>query len=259
MNPKKHFGQHFLYQPYFFQTISESLDIHPDDKILEIGTGPARLTEYLLKKGANVWGVEIDKEMEEPLLRLKQKFPNFLYTIHDFLTLPKESLTGVNKIIGNLPYHLTIPILEKVIFETNAERIVFLLAEATALRFLAKEGGKQYSSATVMAQSFFEMKKLLFIDRKSFYPPPKIDSILLRFDRKKTNREITPKELQFYKGLFSKRRKILINTLANDSTSKERWIGRLKELCINPHERIENLTVQTLHRIYLKAEFDEYH
>jgi 16S rRNA (adenine1518-N6/adenine1519-N6)-dimethyltransferase len=249
MSPKKYYGQHFLYQPYFFETIAKALEIQPEDRILEIGTGPARLTETLLKAGAKLHGVEIDREMEEPLSRLQSQYPNFTYAIQDFLTLSKDSLCEINKIVGNLPYHLTIPILEKVIFEMDVNRAVFLLAEATALRFLAKEGSREYSSITVMVQSYFTIHKLLRIDRKSFFPPPKIDSILVKLDKRRSNEILTPNEFQLIKHLFSQRRKMIINSFPIDSGSKEKWTLKLEKLSINPQERIENLSVKTLHHL----------
>jgi len=253
MCPKKFYGQHFLYQPFYFHTIIQALELQPEDKIMEIGTGPARLTEYLLKAGADLWGIEIDKDMEAPLLRLKENYPRFSYSIQDFLTLQATDMIKINKIVGNLPYHLTIPILEKVIFESQAMKIVFLLAESTALRFMALPGSEHYSSASVLAQSFFEIEKVLFIDRRSFFPPPKIDSILVKFSRKSLAREITIKELHFYKLLFANRRKILLNCLANTVSQKDKWIDWLQELDLNPKERIENLTISDLQKLFMKA------
>lgn len=253
MCPKKFYGQHFLYQPFYFHSILQALKLQPEDKIMEIGTGPARLTEYLLKAGVDLWGIEIDKDMETPLLRLKKNYPRFSYSIQDFLTLTTAEMLMINKIVGNLPYHLTIPILEKVIFESQARLIVFLLAESTALRFMAQPGSKHYSSASVLAQSFFEIEKILFIDRKSFFPPPKIDSILVKFSRKPLTREITLKELHFYKLLFANRRKTLLNCLANTVSQKDKWIGWLQEMRMNPKERIENLTISDMQKLYMKA------
>lgn len=257
MCPKKFYGQHFLYQPYYFQMISEALDLQPEDRIMEIGTGPARLTEYLLKTGANVRGVEIDKEMETPLIRLKNTYPLFSYLIQDFLTIQSKDLSIFNKIVGNIPYHLTIPIMEKVIFESQAQKVVLLLAKATAQRFMAQPGSDHYSSASILAQSFFLIEKVLLIDRRSFYPPPKIDSILVKLTRIKLDREITIKEMQFYKLLFSNRRKILLNCLANTVFNKEKWTSWLHDLGLNPLERIENLTLSDLQSLYMKVQENE--
>ncbi len=216
---KKHFGQNFLHNTSKLGQMTELIDPQSGETILEIGPGAGALTQNLINKARKVIAVELD---HEAIAKLESKLPcrANLEIIHgDILhvdldaILPKEKI----KAVGNIPYYITVPIIEKMIEnKTRVSKAFFTVQREVAERMVSKEGSKIYGSLSVFCQYHAETTMLLKIDRKSFFPVPKVDSSFVMLDFEKApDLKVKDEELFFtiVRGGFNQRRKMLINNV----------------------------------------------
>jgi len=216
--PKKRFGQNFLQDENILNKIVKEINPQPDDLIIEIGPGYGALTQKLLSSTENLIAVEIDNELSSSL---KEKFPDLHLINEDFLESDLSKLTSSGKklrIVGNIPYNITSPILFKLI-ENNKliNDAVFMVQLEVAKRMTSDRGTKDYGILAVVLKYFSETKLCFKISPNVFYPKPKVFSALVHINFK----EITyPEEeqklfIQIVKAAFGNRRKTLKNSLGN--------------------------------------------
>lgn len=218
VKPKKHFGQHFLWDKNIARKIvNYFIDEVPTGKVLEIGPGKGVLTEMLLEHfKRNFFAIEIDKES---VLYLKNEYPKLGKHLmeEDFLKLDmeknfKEKVT----IIGNFPYNISSQIFFKILGERDKiPFVVGMLQREVAERIVAPPGTKTYGILSVLLQAFYEVEILFNVGPKSFVPPPKVNSSVVSLKRNKTKR-LKCDEQKFFsivKQGFNQRRKILRNSL----------------------------------------------
>jgi 16S rRNA (adenine1518-N6/adenine1519-N6)-dimethyltransferase len=217
ISPKKSLGQNFLTNISVLEKIKNSLSIEENDTILEIGPGPGALTSHLLPFATNYSSIEIDERCITSLNELKKKYPFFNPSYGDVLKVSLNNFKNCTKVVGNLPYNISTPIMERVALELNPKLVVCMFAEGTADRFTAKVGTKNYSSGSVFMQSFFDISSVCTVKRGSFYPPPKINSKVLLFKPLNVDKAETLLFTKFVQSLFSYRRKTLYNALKNTS------------------------------------------
>lgn len=239
---RKRFGQNFLTDKSVLDDIVNKSNITDQDFILEIGPGHGYLTEKIQKKAKQVLAVEIDRDLYK---NLKEKFltadnleilnEDFLKTdlsLIDFKNIPFEN----RKVIANIPYYITTPIIMKLANEklikkegiSNSTKyfseIVIMIQKEVGERIIAKAGTKDYGSLSLICQYAFDVEKLIFVDRKSFYPSPKVDSIVIKLKTKKEDEfDIkNPKIMwEIIHGVFVSRRKNLRNSLKIAGLSNE--------------------------------------
>lgn len=249
---KKSLGQNLLLNNRVMEKIRASLSLEEKDTLLEIGAGPGNLTSFLAPSVSKLYAVEIDERFRENLIKVKEKFPNVEVIFGDFLKIPfKGDLLKVNKVTGNLPYNVGTPILERIAYETGINLCIFMFAFGTAKRFLAREGSKDYSAATVFTKSFFVVEKVLFVSRENFFPKPKVDSVVLKFSRiKDLDMDFLKGFNQFTKRMFSYRRKTIQNSLSRLISGGENAKELLKKLKVDPNLRVEMLNIDTLKKMY---------
>lgn len=216
--PKKRFGQNFLQDENILNKIVKEINPQPDDLIIEIGPGYGALTQKLLSSTKNLIAVEIDNELSSSL---KEKFQDLHLINKDFLETDLSKLTSSGKklrIVGNIPYNITSPILFKLI--ENSELIkdaVFMVQLEVAKRMTSDRGTKDYGILAVVLKYFSETKLCFKISPNVFYPKPKVFSALVHINFK----ELTyPEEeqklfIQIVKAAFGNRRKTLKNSLGN--------------------------------------------
>ena len=221
---KKNLGQNFLQDEKILQKIVESVMCTEDDCIVEIGPGHGALTKYLVKYNCPVIAFEIDKEVKPVLDRIKA--PNLRVVYEDFMKVNvKEYLPDNYKnlyIIANIPYYITTPILEKIIAENlNEKACTLMVQKEVADRFSAKPGSKDYGSISVYLDYYYQVKKLFEVPRKAFYPVPKVDSAIIKLDRK-DKRDLVDEDkfFKFVKSAFQFKRKNLRNNLKNYDLEK---------------------------------------
>ena len=214
IKPKKYYGQHFLTDHSIAEKIVNSLKSTSND-ILEIGPGKGILTQYLVKK-YNLYVIEIDEECanhiltEYPELKSKLYIENFLK--FDFSQIPSTQFS----IIGNFPYNISSQIFFKILKHINqVNEVVCMLQKEVAQRIVSAPGNREYGILSVLLQSYYNIEYLFTVKPGSFYPPPKVNSGVIRLIRNE-NKNLGCDETLFIKVVkasFNQRRKTLRNSL----------------------------------------------
>jgi 16S rRNA (adenine1518-N6/adenine1519-N6)-dimethyltransferase len=176
---KKRFGQHFLTDGYYLRGIVSAIAPRPDDAMAEIGPGTGLMTEELSRVLAHLHVVEIDRDLAR---RLRERFPAAKVTVHeaDALEFDFASLPSPLRVVGNLPYNVSSPVLFRM--AAIAERIqdcTFMLQKEVVDRMVAAPGTADYGRLSVMLQYRFAMERLLDVPPEAFTPPPKVDSAVV--------------------------------------------------------------------------------
>lgn len=217
---KKSLGQNFLHDKNIIKKIVESSEITEDSLILEIGPGKGALTKELINTKGRIIAFEIDERLKETLGNIKAS--NLEIVFEDFLKIDlKEKLKNYNfkklHLIANLPYYITTPIINKVINETDIDEIIIMVQKEVGNRLNAKVNTREYSSLSVFLQYYFDIKTVTVVSKNSFIPKPKVDSIVIKFKKKKDFIKAKNEELFFkiVKDSFKFKRKNLRNNLFN--------------------------------------------
>ncbi|MBU0528909.1 ribosomal RNA small subunit methyltransferase A [bacterium] len=223
---KKKWGQNFLIDPNLLQKIIRTINLSQSDNILEIGPGEGILTELILPKVGGLAVIEIDPLLVEHLRSLNSIIG--CHIIHgDVLWLELKTLP-INKpvkIIGNIPYNITSPILFWLIEQHECWSEAFLMVQKeVALRLTGQVGTKAYGRLTVMTGAFLDIERCFNIPPEVFVPRPNVDSTFIKIT-KKENPIITDEQFEKFeiivKAAFSKRRKMLQNSLSGFEISQE--------------------------------------
>ncbi|HEY6436418.1 MAG TPA: 16S rRNA (adenine(1518)-N(6)/adenine(1519)-N(6))-dimethyltransferase RsmA [Ignavibacteriaceae bacterium] len=216
--PKKRFGQNFLQDENILNKIVKEINPQPDDAIIEIGPGYGALTQKLFSATENLIAVEIDNELTA---NLKEKFPQLHLINEDFLKTGLSKLLTDGKklrIVGNIPYNITSPILFKLI-ENNelVKDAVFMVQLEVAKRMTAIKGVKDYGILAVVLKYFTDTKLCFKISPNVFYPKPKVFSALVHLHFKSITESIEEQKLfiAIVKAAFGNRRKTLKNSFSN--------------------------------------------
>jgi 16S rRNA (adenine1518-N6/adenine1519-N6)-dimethyltransferase len=233
--PRKALSQNFLIDPNIGQKIIDLAQVKEGDTVLEIGPGPGALTTLLLKTGAKVIAVEMDRAFAKSLSRLQNGKLSIFET--DFLKFPMHYLPPNFKVVANLPYHITTPILEKL-FAAPFSSLTVMVQKELATRCHAKAGTKDFSSLSLYVQFHSKIHGSFNVSSQSFYPKPKVDSTVIRLDKIPTC-ATNPFPL-IHQG-FQKRRKMLSSSLKRP---KEKIKEALSSLGIRIDARAEMLTLE---------------
>ena len=256
--PRKRFAQHWLKSDLILNNILAAARLQKSDRILEIGPGTGIMTTRLLPEAETVLAVEIDRDLCKNLVRKFGDRDNFLLLQGDILEFDLNAnliafpkFQNPNKVVANIPYNITGPILEKLLgtianpATTKYELIVLLLQKEVAERLVAAPGNKAYGALSIRVQYLAACEYICDVPSKAFYPPPKVDSAVIRLIPKSIeNPANNPKYLNTLVKLgFATRRKMLKNNLksivASDRTSQI-----LEQLDLNPSCRAENLSLE---------------
>jgi 16S rRNA (adenine1518-N6/adenine1519-N6)-dimethyltransferase len=214
VKPRKRFGQHFLHDPAVLQRIVEAIDPARGDVVVEIGPGEGALTRPLLGRLDHLTVIEIDRDLSA---RLVEEFPADRLTVicadaldHDFSAFPAGT-----RIVGNLPYNISTPILFHLArYADRVRDMHFMLQREVVERMVARHSTPAYGRLSVMLQTRFAMKKLFNVAPGAFRPPPKVDSAVVRLvplARKPDCDEALLEKI--VREAFSARRKTLRNAL----------------------------------------------
>lgn len=255
----KSLGQNFLISEEVVETIVECSQISKEDLVIEIGPGLGTLTKYLLEYAGKVLCIELDKKMIEILKDRFKLYDNFEVQNQDILKvdlkkLIKEEKENINikrvKIVANLPYYITTPIVMKLLEEElDLESITVMIQKEVADRLIAIPGQKETGAITYSVYYYSIGEDILEVPNNSFIPEPEVTSKVIKL----TIRNIPPiqvknKEFMFkiIKNAFMQRRKTLLNSLNNSKLikSKEEGIKILNELDLDENIRAEKLTLQ---------------
>jgi 16S rRNA (adenine1518-N6/adenine1519-N6)-dimethyltransferase len=209
VHPKKSLSQNFLIDSNIVRKTAKLADIQPGDQVLEIGPGPGALTAELLKRGAYVTAIEKDSVFARELDRLQNGKLTIIEA--DILTLDWNCLgSGPWKVIGNLPYSITTPILETICTKSFVS-FTFMAQKELADRLIAPPGSKLCGSISVFIQSHGQITGSFPVSRSCFYPSPSVDSTVLSIQ---FHQEREP--LEFFtlvRTAFQQRRKMITSSL----------------------------------------------
>lgn len=227
---KKHLGQYFLKDKSVLSKIIDTLELKQEDTVLEIGAGTGVLTYPVADKVEKVIAVEID-----PRLCAFLKKDNITVVQEDFLKMDLSGFPPSVKLVSNLPYYITTPIIIKVV--DKFDFMVMTMQEEVARRITAGPGGKEYGSISVLVQFYNEVEIVRFIPRNCFFPVPKVDSCVVKFKRREAPKLKVPADFLFkvVRRSFSSRRKMLRNTL--------KVFERMDKASIDLRRRAETLSI----------------
>lgn len=218
MKAKKSYGQHFLTNTTIAERIAQSLTgLGGYQHVLEIGPGQGMLTQFLLQQPYQLHVVEADHDME-PIIR--EKFPELAehITILDVLRFFPKKTFGDDQfaVIGNFPYNISSQILFQVIkWKSQVPEMVGMFQKEVAMRVASGPGSKVYGVISVLIQAWYETEVLFHVSPGNFNPPPKVQSSILRLQRKPIEHMECDEGLfkHIVKTSFQQRRKMLRNTL----------------------------------------------
>ena len=249
----KSLGQNFLIDDDIVENIVKSAKIEKEDLVIEIGPGLGTLTNELLKYARKVICVELDKKMIQILEDRFRLFDNIEIINDDILKIDlnkiiEESKMKHTKIVANLPYYITTPIIMKLLEEkANFESITVMVQKEVAERLCAKTGTREAGAITYGVEYYSKAEKLFLVPRNSFIPAPNVDSEVINLRIKKEKVENVKDEEKLFKIIkyaFMQRRKTLINAFQNAGIDKEKTKEVLNKLEINEKVRGEALTLK---------------
>lgn len=258
--PLKRLGENYLVDANIKDKIIESLAADKEGTVLEIGPGLGALTLDLAESGARIYAVEKDKKAFGILNDLAgESLSNLKIINEDILKYDlKKAATEERKvkIVGNLPYYITTPIIEYLI-ENRAliECILITVQKEVANRLLAEAGSKDYASISCFVQYYTRPAYLYTIKRSSFYPVPEVDSSLIRLDiLERPSVDVKNEKMLFkiIRGAFNQRRKSIINSLSREAVldiPKDRLEKVLQNAGIDPNSRPESLSLSSFAKI----------
>lgn len=258
ISANKSLGQNFLINDSVVDKIVESAEINKEDLIIEIGPGLGNLTELLLEKAGKVIAIELDQRMLEILTDRFSMYKNFEIINEDVLKVDLNNLIKINKssdirkvkIVANLPYYITTPIIMKLLEEKlEIETITVMVQKEVAERLIATPGDKLSGAITYCVYYYATSESVIMVENDSFIPEPEVDSEVIKLSiRKKAPIKLLD-EQKFFKLIkvsFMQRRKTLINALVNGGIlqNKDKAKKLFDELKLDYNTRGETLSLE---------------
>ena len=255
----KSLGQNFLIDDNVIKKIIEGSNVCKDDLIIEIGPGLGTLTEFLLEKANKVISIELDKKMLNILKDRFKLYNNFELIHNDVLKVNLKELIQKEKqdsnikhvkIVANLPYYITTPIIMKLLEEQlDLTSITVMVQKEVADRLIETPGGKNTAAITYSVYYYATSESILDVSNTSFIPEPDVTSKVIKLDIRKTPPvNVKDKNIMFriIKCAFMQRRKTLLNSLTNTKVflNKEEGIKILNKLNLSENIRPEKLSLQ---------------
>lgn len=255
----KSLGQNFLIDGNIVRKICEEGNIDSTDNVLEIGPGIGTLTEELGIRAKKVVAVELDRNLLPILDDTLSQYENIEIVHGDILKidLPKlfrEKFDGRSiKIVANLPYYITTPIITRLLEEEiDIDSILVMVQKEVAERMSASPGNKDYGSLSVFVNYYTEAEIVLNVPKTVFMPKPNVDSAVIRLKVRDEKIQLKDKEIFFktVKASFSQRRKTILNSLsAGLGMEKEELKDILLKCDVDPRQRAENLNIEDFAKI----------
>lgn len=247
IRPSKRLGQNFLIDKNIQRKIIDTLKAGKEDTFLEIGPGLGALTEELCKRAKKVIAIEKDRRLFDFFLK-NASFNNLELIQGDILEYNFNNKSRI-KIIGNLPYYISSPILTKLLDNRDFISSIFVTVQKEfAERLVAAPGTKTYGSISCFTQFYTEPGILFTIKRNAFYPAPEVDSCFLKIQVRDKGLYQTDEEKLFkvIRACFGKRRKTILNSLysSGEFASKEEVLQKLGKANISPTRRPETISLE---------------
>jgi len=250
LKPNKRLGQSFLINKKVLQKIIKTANISKNETVLEIGPGLGVLTKELAQKAKKVIAIEKDKQMADALKEILKDYKNVEIIIGDALSILKTS----PKVVANIPYYLTSPLIRLLLESDNPpEQMILLVQKEVAQRICASprrslgEGGQAKMNLLAISVQFYAKPKIIsYVSKSSFWPEPKVDSAIIKIANIKKPENIDIKKFfKLVKAGFSHPRKQLVNNLSKElNIEKEKIKKALAECNLNIQARAQNLSVE---------------
>jgi 16S rRNA (adenine1518-N6/adenine1519-N6)-dimethyltransferase len=244
---KKALGQNFLVDPDIIDSILDAALVGPEDSVLEIGPGLGAMTRELVSRAGSVTAIELDERLFHHLKHEFAHAKNLDLILGDALAFPYEELPGKVKVVANLPYYISTPIISRLI--QARERIslmALMLQKEVAERITASPGGKDYGYLSVMVQLYAKPRIAVIAPASAFKPVPKVDSAVVLMDIL-PEPAINVRDYRYFERVvsaaFSQRRKTLKNTLKASRLFTDEGIERMAGSGIDPSRRAETLSL----------------
>jgi 16S rRNA (adenine1518-N6/adenine1519-N6)-dimethyltransferase len=262
LHPKKRFGQNFLTDRNVLNKVLDAADIREGDPVLEVGAGAGVLTQAIAERGAKVVAVEVDRGMTAILEEVLAGRPNVSVVNADFLSLSLSQFLIAHfgevkvKVVGNLPYYITSPIITELLqARSQIEMAVLMVQKEVAQRLISSPGTRDYGSMSVFVQYCSEPEIVAHVSKNVFLPPPDVSSAIVRLMPRPEPPVAVPSEELFLSVVhcaFGQRRKTLLNSLSDCPAlglSKEQTARVLDRADIEPSRRAETLSIGEFARI----------
>ncbi len=254
LTPDKRKGQHFLGDHNILEKILQAADLSPDEGAMEIGSGIGTLTRALAQHAKHVLTFEVDAKLIPVIQHNLRGLQNVRLIHGDFLRQNLPQLIHDTfgdapfKVVANIPYGITSPILDRLFGTASGwTRAVLMMQREVAERLIAEPGTPEYSAISVFAQYHSAVEIVQRVSRTVFYPPPEVDSAIVRFTP--LPRRLPPDEekrlFRVVRAAFGQRRKTLLNALSGGlGLPREQVETVLRNAGIDPQRRGETLTLE---------------
>lgn len=248
--PKKHLSQNFLYDPALLRRIIQVAGVGPEDTVIEIGPGPGRLTRMLAERARRVVAIELDRDLYSRLRAKSADLENLELVQGDALEYPYGEIGEPFRVVANIPYHITTPIIFRLLEHRQQLRSMTLTVQKeVAERVAAKPGSKTYGVLSVMVQYHGKAKLKFVIPRGAFRPAPRVDSACLHLEiADSPTVEVKDPDLfaSVVKASFGQRRKTIKNSLGSLADEAQE---ALEAAGIDPGLRAEMLSIEEFARV----------
>ena len=253
----KKYGQNFLIDGNIVSNIVKNAGITKEDTVLEIGPGIGTMTQVLCEQAKNVIAVEIDKRLIDVLTFTLRDYDNVTVINSDILKCNIEELckqyssNGRLKVVANLPYYITTPIIMELLEKNNnsvIESITVMIQKEVAERLGAEPGNKDYGAITLSINYYSDANIVMSVPASCFMPRPNVDSAVIRMDIYDKPPVATKDEVKMFKVIkaaFSQRRKTLVNSVSSSTDiAKETILKSLNEMGLSESVRGETLSLE---------------
>ncbi len=253
----KKYGQNFLIDGNIVSNIVKNAGITKEDTVLEIGPGIGTMTQVLCEQAKNVIAVEIDKRLIDVLTFTLRDYDNVTVINSDILKCNIEELckqyssNGRLKVVANLPYYITTPIIMELLEKNNnsvIESITVMIQKEVAERLGAEPGNKDYGAITLSINYYSDANIVMTVPASCFMPRPNVDSAVIRMDIYDKPPVATKDEVKMFKVIkaaFSQRRKTLVNSVSSSTDiAKETILKSLDEMGLSESVRGETLSLE---------------
>lgn len=248
--PKKSLGQHFLTDRSYIDKIVMAVNPQPGDRLVEIGPGQGAITFPLLRKHGELTAIEFDRDLITPLMEASEGVGRLTIIHKNVLDVDFGKLAGDGKIrlVGNLPYNLSSPILFHAIeHAASIHDMVFMLQKEVVDRMAAEPGSKVYGRLSVMLQAYCRVDSLFVVPPGAFRPPPKVDSAVARLVPRDASAIGIADHRRFeevVRAAFGQRRKTLRNALGGTCSTEQ-----IEAAGLRPDARAEQIEVEGFVRL----------
>ena len=256
LRPRKRWGQNFLCDPSVARRIVERAELGPRSIVLEIGPGLGALTDELAARCGRLYLIEIDRALAQRLAARHVDNPRVRVVEGDVLALPLDEIVTEPSVtvVANLPYNIATPVLFRLLdLRTRLPRAVVMLQRELAARLAARPGSRDYGVASVLMQTFAEVRVAFGVSRRSFLPRPEVDSAVVDIRWSVAPRaDVGDGGLyrEVVRAAFGQRRKMLRNALAALAARQGQVVGALLERAgIAPTARAETLDLAAFARL----------